>query len=81
MDICGNICGKISAINLKEVNVTFNKAVDKDSAENEKNYSVNEGLVIDSAALADDDKTVTLTLTSKMTNQKEYKLSVRNIAD
>jgi len=81
VDICGNICGKISAINLKEVNVTFNKAVDKDSAENEKNYSVNEGLVIDSAALADDDKTVTLTLTSKMTNQKEYKLSVRNIAD
>ncbi|MNO61204.1 Outer cell wall protein precursor [compost metagenome] len=70
---------KVSASNLKEVVVAFDGTVDKDTAENKGNYTLKSGKTIKSAALSDDKKTVTLTLDSKLTNNKVEFLSVANV--
>ena len=78
----------VSANNLKQVVVVFNGAVDKDSAENKENYSI-DGITFESASLADDGKTVTLSLdkssetatSAVFQNQKEYKITVDGVKD
>lgn len=70
-----------SATNLKEVVVVFDGKVDKDSAENPANYSLRSGKVIDSVALADDEKTATILLKdgSALSNNKTDAITVSNI--
>lgn len=70
---------KVSASNLKEIDVAFDGTVDKSTAEDKDRYSVDSSVTIDSAALQADGKTVRLTLTGSLTNQKQYKISVRNV--
>lgn len=83
----------VSATNLKEVMVVFNKAVEEDSAEDEDNYTIeiNEGedeLVIDSAALQADGKSVLLTLDTDFSNGTnldpngtDFDLTVEDVED
>ena len=74
----------VSADNLKQVVVAFNGAVDKDSAEKKDNYSM-DGFAFESASLAADGKTVTVTLAKtddpRFVNQKEYKITVDGVKD
>ena len=79
MDIYGGLCGKISAINLKEVEVKFNQKVDAETAENDENYTISNGITVKSATLLDDGMTARLELTNKLTNQAKYKISIKNI--
>ncbi|WP_433944344.1 Ig-like domain-containing protein [Paenibacillus sp. SN-8-1] len=73
----------VSASNLKEVVVAFDGEVDKATAEDASNYSLNNSKIIESASLSSDGKTVTLTLDTTagtaLTNQVEYKLTLNNI--
>ena len=70
----------VSAVNLKEIVVTFNKAVDKASAETVAKYSAAAG-TIKSASLADDGVTLTLSLDTnvKLSNQTESTISITNV--
>ncbi|MFD2446711.1 S-layer homology domain-containing protein [Bacillus sp. CGMCC 1.16607] len=68
----------VSATNLKEVVVSFDGTVDAATAENKENYTLSTGTV-DSAELAADGKTVTLTLVGELTNQVVNKLTVKNV--
>ncbi|WP_419957459.1 S-layer homology domain-containing protein [Psychrobacillus psychrotolerans] len=68
----------VSATNLKEITVTFDGNVDAATAQNEENYTLAAGTV-DSAALAEDGKTVTLTLVGELQNQVENKLTVKDV--
>lgn len=70
---------KVSASNLKEVVVAYDGTVDKETAENKANYTLKSGKAIKSASLSDDKKTVTLTVESKLTNNKVEFLSVANV--
>ena len=78
----------VKALNTKQLEVVFNQAMDKDSAENENFYEVfNNGsssamtLGADSAVLGADGKTVTITLdnvvTDKLTNSSKAKVVVK----
>ncbi|MGG6312635.1 Ig-like domain-containing protein [Paenibacillus macerans] len=73
----------VSASNLKEVVVTFDGEVDKGTAEEADNYTLNKGLNVESATLSADKKSVTLSLDvnngGHLDNQKEYQLDVANI--
>lgn len=71
---------KVSASNLKEIEVAFDGTVDSTTAERTDNYSVSAGS-IKSAVLEEDGKTVRLTLADGVvfTNNKEYKLTVNNV--
>lgn len=76
----------VSATNLKEVVVVYNQAVDKASAETASKYRINNSIQVDSASLADDGVTVTVSLkdgnnagTTKFVNQKEYEIDIKNI--
>lgn len=68
-----------AASNLKEVIVTFDGKVDKDTAEEVSNYSLKSGKIIQSATLAADEKTVTLTVQGTLNNNKAEALSVSNV--
>jgi Big-like domain-containing protein len=78
---------KVYADNLKEIVVEFDGEVEKDSAELEVNYSLDDkDLEIDKAVLSEDMTEVVLTVVNKkndttkgMDNQEEYELTVRNI--
>lgn len=70
---------KVSASNLKEAVVAFDGEVDKESAEEVANYSLKSGKKIDKAVLADDKKTVTLTLSGTLVNNKADFLTVSNV--
>jgi hypothetical protein len=70
---------KVEADNLKEVKIVFNKAVDKDNAEDKANYSLNSGSIKDAKVV--EDNTVILTLEGEMTNKKEYTLNIKGIKD
>lgn len=75
----------VTANSLREILVTFNKPVDKDSAQAIANYKLN-GVALttnDSATLQDGATTVILNLasTATMTNQTEYKLKVKDVKD
>lgn len=71
----------VKATNLKEVEVTFGKKVDLDSAEDVDNYSIDRNIEVDRAALHEDGRTVTLTLKDStiLKNQQKYELTVENI--
>ncbi|GIO35228.1 hypothetical protein J41TS12_00890 [Paenibacillus antibioticophila] len=70
---------KVAATNLKEVVVTFDGTVDKETAEEADNYSLKSGKAIDTAVLSEDEKTVTLTLVNTLTNNKVDYLNVANV--
>lgn len=71
---------KATATNLKEIVVTFNTELDKDTAEDEANYSVYSGAdkTIESVRLNDDKKSVTIALDDAdiLANQADYKVTV-----
>ncbi|WP_413374335.1 S-layer homology domain-containing protein [Paenibacillus taichungensis] len=69
----------VKASNLKEIDVAFDGKVDKLTAEDKDRYSVDSSVVIESAALQSDEKTVRLTVVGNLQNQKSYKISVRNV--
>ncbi len=80
--------GSVKALNTKQLEVVFNQAMNKDSAENENFYEVyNNGstsamtLGANSAVLGDDGKTVTITLdnavTDKLSNSSKAKVVVK----
>ncbi|MFC4769471.1 S-layer homology domain-containing protein [Effusibacillus consociatus] len=75
----------VSATNLKEIVVAFNKAVDKDTAETTANYTVKVGAVTKTATakLNADGKAVTLTLAggSELVNQDTFEVTVENVKD
>ena len=68
----------VSATNLKEVVVAFDGKVDAATAENEENYSLASGS-IDTAELAEDGKTVVLTLVGTLGQQQTNKLTVKGV--
>ncbi|WP_342508537.1 S-layer homology domain-containing protein [Sporosarcina sp. FSL K6-2383] len=69
----------VSATNLKEVVVTFNTAVDKETGSDKANYSLKSGKAIDTVKLADDQKSVVLTVVGSLTNNKADHLNVSNV--
>lgn len=69
----------VSASNLKEVEVEFNQNVDKDSAENKDNYSLNKSLNVESAKLSDNGQQVILRVVTNVVNQENYELTVKNV--
>lgn len=77
----------VEALNLKQVKVTFNKEVDKASAETAANYKVyNNGASTDlvgagSVALQSDKKSVVVTLTTALNNGQTAKVVVENVKD
>jgi len=78
----------VSALNLKQVKVTFNKPVDKESAETLSNYKVyNSGATTDlaangSVALQSDNSSVVITLGTALNNgQSAAKITVQGVKD
>lgn len=75
----------VSATNVKEIVVEFNKAVDKTTAENKDAYTLTKGIgtvALDKAELQADGKTVVLTLTGTLVNQAtDYKLAVTGVKE
>jgi hypothetical protein len=69
---------KIESVDTNTVEVTFDKKLDKVSAETIANYTINNGATIKSAALSDDRDVVTLT-TENVGNNKLYTLKVENV--
>ncbi|RHW39962.1 hypothetical protein D1B33_03705 [Lysinibacillus yapensis] len=69
----------VSALNLKQVEVTFNKEVDAETAENEANYTLTGGLTV-ADAKANGNKVV-LTLTANANQQASEELTVANVKD
>jgi len=70
-----------TATNLKEIVVTFNTELDKDTAEDKNNYTVADqttGQAISSVRLNDDKKSVTISLTGAMGNQSDFKVTVKD---
>jgi hypothetical protein len=80
VDIYGNFYGKISAINLKEIEVKFNKEVDED---NLGTYKLDKAELSedDDVTLLEDGKTVRITFDVAKPNQKSYKLSIEGTKD
>ncbi|AZN41754.1 Ig-like domain-containing protein [Paenibacillus albus] len=70
----------VAGQNNSTVQVVFSEKVDASDARNVNNYSINNDLRVTRATLASDGKTVTL-YTDEQDNGKEYKLTIRNIAD
>ncbi len=66
--------------NRSHIKVGFSEPVDPGTAENTLNYSINNGIDVQTADLLDDGKTVLLT-TSMLELGVEYTLSVSNITD
>ncbi|UXJ69482.1 S-layer homology domain-containing protein [Lysinibacillus fusiformis] len=71
----------VSATNLKQVVVEFDGKVDPSTAAEEGNYALTgtNDPVVDTAVVAEDGRSVTLTLKHQFENQAEYKLSLNNI--
>lgn len=74
---------KVTASNLKEIEVSFDGTVDKASAEDKDKYSVDSSVQLESATLLEDGKTVRLGVKevngNVLQNQKTYKISVKNV--
>jgi len=68
----------ITADNLKEVTVVFNKALDKDTVKAENIKIDGEAATV---SLNDDKVTVVITMKAKLENQKDYKLVVEKVKD
>jgi hypothetical protein len=74
----------VSNSNLKQINVTFNTAVDSTTATTVANYTVSIGGtadVVTAATLGSDSKTVTLTLTTAAAQQASASVTVANVKD
>lgn len=73
----------VSANNLKQITVTFNKEVDKASAETAGNYVIATSgtATMGTAALQADKKTVVITLATKAAQQEAITLTVKNVKD
>ncbi|MFJ8517820.1 S-layer homology domain-containing protein [Lysinibacillus xylanilyticus] len=71
----------VSATNLKQVVVEFDGKVDPATASEEGNYAITgtNDPVVDTAVVAEDGRSVTLTVKDKLENQSEYKLALNNI--
>ncbi|MCZ6788601.1 MAG: chitobiase/beta-hexosaminidase C-terminal domain-containing protein, partial [Chloroflexi bacterium] len=69
-----------SAGDPKQVRVFFNEALDQATAEAVDNYSINNGVTVSSASLADDSSTVSLT-TSTLSEGVTYTLTVNGVLD
>lgn len=69
----------VSATNLKEVVVTFNQAVDEESATDKANYALKSGKAIQSVSLSEDKKTATVTVVGTLANNKVDAISVSNV--
>lgn len=63
-----------------EVEIRFSRSVNKESAEDISNYTLDNGLEINNALLNGDGKTLTL-ITSDQTANTKYKLQISNIKD
>lgn len=63
------------------VDLVFDEAVDRSSAQNVSNYSINPGLTVTGAALQPDGKTVRLTTAEAETFGTSYTITVNNVAD
>ncbi|MCG6170948.1 S-layer homology domain-containing protein [Anoxybacillus sp. LAT_35] len=70
----------VSANNLKEITVTFNKSLDKAAAETASNYTLSSGTV-SSAKLDESGKVVTLTLASAAAQQASVDVTIKNVKD
>jgi len=64
----------------EKIRVVFSEPVERASAENASNYAVDGDVSINAAALASDQRSVTLT-PSALTDGAEYILSIKNIKD
>ena len=70
----------VRALNQAEVEVKFSEPVSVASATNKSNYTIDQGITVNQAALQSDNLTVLLS-TSNHTPDKTYTLTVRNLAD
>ncbi len=70
----------ILAISNNEVMVTFNKTVDKETAEDADNYSIDKNLEVKDAILGATGKTVML-ITSSQTLREVYALTISGVTD
>lgn len=68
----------VSAINLKQVDINFNVALDKKEAEKTSNFKLDTNTLgtSDKAVLLEDGKTVRLTLNSAQTNNSKHDITV-----
>lgn len=62
------------------IELMFSESVDRSSAENKSNYSINKNLVIKSVSLSPDNRKVTIT-TGQQTAATVYTLTVKNVRD
>ncbi|KIE46557.1 cell wall binding repeat 2 family protein [Clostridium argentinense CDC 2741] len=69
----------VKATNLKEVVVTFGMKVDRDSAEDKTNYSINKDASIDRVELSEDGRTAVIIVEGSLKNQDKYKLTVDKV--
>ena len=70
----------VKALNSSLVSIIFSEPVELSSAENANNYSINNNIIISSASLLNDNKTVQLT-TSKHSVGVTYTITVNNVYD
>lgn len=70
----------VMAISNNEVRVTFSKKMDKESAEDISNYSIDKGLEVKDAFLDESGKVVTL-ITSSQTLRELYTLTIMQVYD
>jgi len=70
----------VQGLSFNRIEVIFNEAVEKESAENINNYSINNGISINSAYLQNDTRTVHLS-TTLHTEGQSYSLTINNIVD
>ena len=69
-----------SVINPTTIDLTFSEALESSSALTKTNYTINNGIVVNSTALSADAKRVTLTTTEHTANQT-YTIVVNNVKD
>lgn len=73
----------VKATNVKEVIVTFGARVNKESAEDKDNYSINKDIKIESATLLEDERTVILNIKEVndrvLKNQEKYTLELSKV--
>ncbi len=67
-------------INATTLEIAFSEALDANSASDKLNYSINNGIIINSVALSSDNKIVTVN-TSQHTLNQTYTITVTNIKD
>ncbi len=70
----------VLGISNNEVMITFNKEVDRETAEDPDNYSIDDDLDVEDAILDETGKRVTL-ITSKQTLREVYTVTISNVTD